>query len=126
MLIPYENKQIFMAAKPVDFRMSIDGLSAFIQGQNGTHIHDGSIYVFYNTHRDKIKCLYWDRNGFVLYYKRLDKCKFKFRDMMSSIETISAEDLEILLSGFDPQHVLTQPHLLENSSKRPLLEAVAK
>lgn len=105
MLIPYENKQIFMASKPVDFRMSIDGLSKFVQHEKGTHLHDGSIYVFYNTGRDKVKCLFWDRNGFVLYYKRLDKCKFKFRDMMNSIENISAEDLEVLLSGFDPKQL---------------------
>lgn len=109
MLIPYENRSIFMASKPVDFRMSIDGLSQFIQREKGTHLHDGSIYVFYNTHRDKIKCLFWDRNGFVLYYKRLDKCKFKFRNMMRSIESISPEDLDILLSGFDPKNVEHMP-----------------
>jgi transposase len=111
MLIPYENQKIFMASKPVDFRMSIDGLSNLIQCEQGTHLHDGSIYVFYNSNRDKIKCLFWDRNGFVLYYKRLDKCKFKFRDMMNSIENISANELEILLSGFDPTNVLRQPAL---------------
>lgn len=105
MLIPYENNKIFMASKPVDFRMSIDGLSALIRNENGTNIHDGSIYVFYNTGQDKIKCLFWDRNGFVLYYKRLDKCKFRFRDMMNSIESISAEDLEILLSGSEPRRI---------------------
>ena len=113
MLIPYENQKIYMATAPVDFRMSIDGLSALIQREQGTHIHDGSIYVFYNTQRDKIKCLFWDRNGFVLYYKRLDKCKFKFRDMMHAIEHISAEDLEILLSGLDPAHTLKKPKRID-------------
>lgn len=114
MLIPYENRNILLASKPVDFRMSIDGLSNFIQRETNAHLHDGSIYVFYNTHRDKIKCLFWDRNGFVLYYKRLDKCKFKFKEMMKSIENIDAEELEILLSGFDPRHVERRPHLIEH------------
>lgn len=114
MLIPYENKQIFMASKPVDFRMSIDGLSQFIQREKSAHLHDGSIYVFYNTNRDKIKCLFWDRNGFVLYYKRLDKCRFKFKEMFNSIEDITAEELEILLSGFDPGHVQRQPQMLSH------------
>lgn len=114
MLIPYENRNIYMAAKPVDFRMSIDGLSNFIQREKGAHIHDGSIYVFYNQHRDKIKCLFWDRNGFVLYYKRLDKCKFKFRDMMKPIEDITPEELDILLSGFEPSNVTRQPRLLNS------------
>lgn len=101
MLIPYENRNIFIASQPVDFRMSIDGLSNFIQEENKSHIHDGSIYVFYNKHKDKIKCLFWDRNGFVLYYKRLDKCRFKIRKMLNSVENITPNELEILLSGFD-------------------------
>lgn len=108
MLIPYENKQIFIASKPVDFRMSIDGLSQFIQHELSTHLHDGSIYVFYNRRQDKIKCLFWDRNGFVLYYKRLDKCKFKLKRMLKNIECITPVELEVLLSGFEP-HFLERP-----------------
>lgn len=116
MLIPYENKQIFIASQPIDFRMSIDGLSNFIQKEQKAHLHDGSIYVFYNRHLDKIKCLFWDRNGFVLYYKRLDKCRFKVKKMLKAVERITAEELEILLSGFDPQAVERQPALLEHRS----------
>src|SRR5438552_3000379 len=117
MLIPYENKTIFIASKPVDFRMSIDGLSSFIQHQTKTHLHDGSIYVFYNRHHDKIKCLFWDRNGFVLYYKRLDKCKFKFKKMLHEVENITAEELEVLLSGFEPEKFEPQPKLLGRNPK---------
>lgn len=102
MLIPYENKTIFIASKPVDFRMSIDGLSSFVMREINSHLHDGSIYVFYNANKDKIKCLFWDRNGFVLYYKRLDKCRFKIKDMRKAICNMTAEELEILLSGFEP------------------------
>ena len=114
MLIPYENKNIFIASKPIDFRMSIDGLSNFIQREQNAHLHDGSIYVFYNRHMDKIKCLFWDSNGFVLYYKRLDKCKFKVRKMLNEVEKISANDLEILLSGFEPEPMERSPKLLEH------------
>jgi transposase len=103
MLIPYENRTIYIASQPVDFRMSIDGLSTFIAREQKTHLQDGSIYVFYNTHRDKMKCLFWDRNGFVLYYKRLDKCKFHVKKMLRTVEKISATELDILLSGFEPQ-----------------------
>lgn len=63
--------------------------------------------------RDKIKCLFWDRNGFVLYYKRLDKCKFKIREMFNNVEMISGEDLEIMLSGFEPKPLERIPLLLE-------------
>lgn len=114
MLIPYENRSIFIASQPTDFRMSIDGLSNFIQREQHAHLHDGSIYVFYNKNKDKIKCLFWDSNGFVLYYKRLDKCRFKVKNMLKSVEKITAEELEILLSGFDPHPVERQPLTLEH------------
>ncbi len=116
MLIPYENKTIFFASKPVDFRMSIDGLANFVTKEINTHLHDGNIYVFYNRNRDKIKCLFWDRNGFVLYYKRLDKCRFRIKDMLHKIEEISAEDLEVLLSGLEPVMSERQPLLLEHEA----------
>lgn len=116
MLIPYENKQIFIASKPTDFRMSIDGLSNFIQKEHNAHLHDGSIYVFYNKNRDKIKCLFWDRNGFVLYYKRLDKCKFKMKEMLHEVENITAEELEVLLSGFEPRPVERKQMVLEHKA----------
>ncbi len=114
MLIPYENKQIFIASQPADFRMSIDGLSSFIQRINKSHIHDGAIYVFYNKNFDKIKCLFWDRNGFVLYYKRLDKCRFKIKKMFKAIEKITANELEILLSGFEPKDFEKIPRVIEH------------
>ena len=114
MLIPYENKQIFIASKPTDFRMSIDGLSRFVQKEAHGHLHDGSIYVFYNKHRDKIKCLFWDRNGFVLYYKRLDKCRFNLKERLHEVEKITAEELEILLSGFSPEPEHYKQRVLEN------------
>ncbi len=104
MLIPYENRQVFISSQPVDIRMSIDGLSAFVRNQNHTSLHDGSLYVFYNRNLDKVKILFWDRNGFVVYYKRLDKCKFILSKMLNAMEAITAEDLEILLAGFEPKH----------------------
>lgn len=114
MLLPYENKKIFIASDPVDFRMSIDSLAKFVENAQNSHLYDGSIYVFYNKHQNKIKCLFWDRNGFVLYYKRLDKCKFRIKKMLQKMENISASDLEILLSGFDTNKTERQPLLLEN------------
>jgi|SRR6185312_5330321 len=111
MLIPYENRTIYIASQPVDFRMSIDGLSNFVQREQKTHLHDGSIYVFYNAHRDKMKCLFWDRNGFVLYYKRLDKCRFHIKKMLKKVEKITASELEVLLSGFEPAAIEHEPRV---------------
>jgi transposase len=120
MLVPYENRNIYIAAKPIDLRLSIDGLSRFIQLKNDSHIHDGSIYVFYNNNRDKIKCLFWDNNGFVLYYKRLDKCKFKVKEMLHEVESISGEELAILLSGFEPKAIERQPVTIEHKKVKSI------
>lgn len=114
MLIPYEKRKIFIASKPIDLRMSIDRLCSFVQDEKDTYLHDGSIYVFYNQHQDKIKCLFWDNNGFVTYYKRLDNCKFKFRKMLNSLQNVTADELQTILSGFDPNSVARKPVLLEH------------
>ncbi len=110
----YENRSVYIASQPVDFRMSIDGLSRFIQRHMPNHIHDGSIYTFYNSKKDKIKCLYWDRNGFVLHYKRFDKCQIKIQTMLHTIEEIRPEDLEILFSGMEPQQQGRQTLMIEH------------
>lgn len=116
MLTSLADKKIYMASKPVDFRMSIDGLSQMVTKNKMTWLHDGSVYVFYNRHKDKIKCLFWDRNGFVLYYKRLDNTKFKFAEMTEELASVSPEDLEIILSGFDPSKVERQNLLTHEAS----------
>lgn len=102
-LLPITAKtKIFLGSEPIDFRLSINGLSELVRKNNGTYLHDGSIYVFYNKHKDKIKCLFWDRNGFVLYYKRLDRTKFKLKEMTKEIELLTHEDLALLISGYEP------------------------
>lgn len=111
MLLPYENRNIFISNQHVDIRMSIDGLSRFVRNQNGTSLHDGSLYVFYNRNRDKVKILFWDHNGFVVYYKRLDKCKFILTKMLNPMESITPTDLDVLLSGSEPMKLESNNYL---------------
>lgn len=97
MLMKYEDKPIYLASIPVDFRLSIDGLAMLVEEQIGCMPHDGSIYVFYNNNMDKIKCLFWDRNGFVLYYKKLESTRFILNKAKTGM--ITHDDLTKLLSG---------------------------
>lgn len=95
---PNQIHQIHIAEKPVDFRMSIDGLSELVKQNPQSHIYDGSYYVFVNRHFNKMKILHWDGTGFVLWYKRMEGTKFK----MSSIKdfrTISFSDLMTIIAG---------------------------
>jgi transposase len=81
-------------------RKSIDGLSIIIAEKLVLNPTNGSIYIFYNKKQDKIKLLYWDRNGFVLFYKRLEKEKFKIPKLVCA-KTITYEQLRWLLDGLD-------------------------
>ena len=72
----YGNK-IWLFNSFIDFRASIDGRVALISTQLKQNPQAG-IYLFFNKRKDKIKCLSWHKNGFVLIYKRLEKGKFDF------------------------------------------------
>ena len=100
----YGNK-IWLYSLPIDFRCSIDGITALIANQLKCDPQTG-IYLFYNKKRDKIKCLSWHKNGFVLLYKRLEGKKFKliFNRKASAI-SISTIELNWLLAGLDWQEM---------------------
>lgn len=115
MLIPTEYRKFYAAMKPIDFRMGIDSLTALINRELKSNIYDGSLYVFHNKAKDKVKIFFWDRNGFVTYYKRLEGgCKFKLKLCLGEIAEITHEDVDILLSGIEPIH--TERKYLEHEA----------
>jgi transposase len=96
-------KQIWVYKQAIDFRSSIDGLCSLIQKEL-QHNPQGGIYLFYNRHQDKLKCLSYHKNGFVLLYKRLDQGKFKFAfNKGQGICEIGTEELSWLLAGLEWQ-----------------------
>ena len=81
-------------------RKSINGLSIIVSQLLGRDPFDGSVFVFCNRHRDKLKILYWERNGFWLYYRRLDKGKFQWpSDLDKQSISLSLRELHWLLDG---------------------------
>jgi transposase len=117
MLIPTTDKKIYIASQAIDFRMSMNSLSELIMRNKNTTLYDGSIYVFFNKSQDKIKCLFWDKNGFVLYYKRLEGTKFKFMKLSKDLQSLTSQDLQVILSGYDPNKAIKvneQRHLIEH------------
>ncbi len=98
----YGNK-IWLFRKFVDFRCSIDGLSALIVNSTKNNPQAG-IYLFINKAKDKLKCLSWHKNGFVLLYKRLEAGKFcfEFNKEQGTLE-MKAEELGCLLAGLEWQ-----------------------
>jgi transposase len=97
-----EGAKILVSIEPIDARKSIDGLCGLIPEKFYDNPQSGNIFIFFNKSRDKAKILYWDKNGFILHYKRMEKCRFhlpRFNNL-SQLE-ITEDELEGLLAGFD-------------------------
>jgi transposase len=95
--------KIFMSDRPVDMRNGFDGLTAIVKNQWQQDVFSGHLFVFLGARRDRAKILFWDNGGFVLYYKRLEKGRFKSPKILkdkSAIELDSTE-LSMLLDGID-------------------------
>lgn len=94
---------ILLYQNPIDMRKSIDGLSLLVTEHFDSAPTSGSLYVFCNRGKDKIKILYWDRNGFCLWYKRLEREHFHISYASSGCAQLSQQQLGWLLDGLDYQ-----------------------
>lgn len=93
---------IYLHRDPVDFRKSINGLSVIVEEAMGLSPFESGVFVFCNRRRDKLKVLYWDRTGFALWYKRLEKDKFKWpRQHNDSTVMLTHEQWDWLLRGLN-------------------------
>ena len=102
MLRPQPGIQAYLYLEPVDMRKSIDGLAILVESELALSPMTEALFVFCYRGRDKIKILYWERNGFVLWYKRLEKQRFRWpRQSDFSYEQRDGRDLNYLLDGFD-------------------------
>ena len=93
--------QVYLYLKPVDFRKSFLGLSAIVECELGHNPFAGHLYAFTNRQRNKIKCLFWDNTGFVLYYKSLSEEKFKWPKGENDLINITGQQINWLLDGYD-------------------------
>lgn len=92
---------VFLYRQPIDFRKSFNGLAAIVEQDLGHNVFGGNLYAFTNKRRNKIKCLFWEKNGFVLYYKSLAEEKFKWPKQDEELITLNGEQLNWLLDGYD-------------------------
>lgn len=92
---------VYLHRAPVDFRKSINGLSVLVQESMALDAFSGALFVFSCRARNKIKILYWDKTGFCLWYKRLEKNKFKWPRSGDDILHLTAEQFDWLLRGLD-------------------------
>ena len=96
-----EMPNIYLYREPVDFRKSFRGLAAIVEQELGQNPFNGGFYAFTNRQRNKIKCLYWEDNGFVLYYKSLAEEKFRWPRTGDELVSLTAQQINWLLDGYD-------------------------
>lgn len=97
-----EPDQIYLHRDFVDFRKSINGLTDIVELALERDAYTGALFIFCNKAKDKIKLLYWDKTGFALWYKRLDKHKFKWPCKINDEALqLSKQQLDWLLCGYD-------------------------
>jgi transposase len=93
--------KVWICNEPTDMRKSIDGLSIMVAEVFNLQPDNGELFVFYNSYRDKLKVLFWDNNGFIVWYKRVEKSKFIIPDTLLKPLEINAKQLRWLLDGLD-------------------------
>jgi transposase len=94
--------QVYLYRDPIDFRKAINALSVLVEQELGLNPFASALYVFINRQRNRIKALYWHRNGFCLWQKRLERDKFAWpTDQNSPTQTCSLAEFGWLIEGFD-------------------------
>jgi transposase len=94
---------IYFATGLVDLRNGIDGLRAVVEQTLKLNPDDGHLFVFIGKGKDKLKILFWDRNGYVIYFKRLERGRFQLPsvDERRTRVEMEAAQLAMLLDGID-------------------------
>jgi transposase len=90
---------IFLYTRPADLRKGFDGLAGLVREQFDADPLDGSLFLFVNRRRDRIKILHFDGTGFWLYYKRLEAGTFETVASEENHVEIDATQLAMLLGG---------------------------
>jgi transposase len=100
--------RIYLVTGAVDLRKSIDGLGTLASAR-GHDLYSGHLYVFTSRRGDRVKILAWDHGGFVLYYKRLEKGRFRLPEIAPGAEEVQVDSTQLvmLLDGIDVKRVKT-------------------
>jgi transposase len=101
MLFPSLGMKVYLALGSTDMRKSINGLSILVESSMELDPFSGHLFVFCNRRRNIMKILYWDRNGFCLWHKRLEKHRFRWPEAESDVFKIARRELMWLIEGLD-------------------------
>ena len=95
------NSKIWFYRQPVDFRKQIDGLVLLVADALDKDPTSGQLFIFRNKKADKLKMLYWEDDGFWMFYKRRESSRHKFPAKLDASIELYSQQLQCLLSGLD-------------------------
>ena len=101
MLLSSVQTKVYLAIGNTDMRKAINGLSILVQESMDLDPFSGHLFVFCNRKRNIIKILYWDRNGFCLWSKRLEKHFFRWPESSEEVMKIDQRELMWLIDGLE-------------------------
>ena len=99
------SQRFFLYRSATDMRKSFDGLCGLVANELQKPLTTGDVFMFINKPRNSIKLLVWDRNGFVIYYKRLEAGTFEVPATDEKSMTIKWEELVMMLEGISLKSV---------------------
>jgi transposase len=100
MMLPSQ-VQVYIAIGNTDMRKSINGLCQLVADNFDANIFAGHLFAFCNRQRDIIKILFWDKNGFCIWHKRLEKDRFCWPKSKQEVIDIDSKQMSWLLAGLD-------------------------
>jgi transposase len=116
---------IYLCTRPADLRRSFDGLAQLVREFLGADPLSGQLFVFRNQRGDRLKLLYWDGDGYAIWYKRLEEGRFAIPAADASRPTVGAHgvslrpaELAMLLDGLDLSH-LKRSRRYQRPTSRP-------
>src|SRR5262245_6116083 len=92
---------IHLAIDPVDLRLGFDGLAGLVRSRLAADPLGGHLFVFHNRAANRLKILYWDRHGFCLWCKRLERGRFHVPAAEAVAVTLTLTQLQMLIDGID-------------------------
>ena len=101
MIFDLNKTRIFLRPGNTDLRKAVNGLTAIVQEDMAEDPFSGNVYLFCNRERRLLKAVYWDKSGFWLSQKRLEKERYPWPDTIEDVRELSGEELAMLLAGID-------------------------
>jgi transposase len=98
--IRWEASKVYLALGATDMRKQINTLAAAVQERLGLAPFSGALFVFCNRRRTTLKILWWDRNGFCLWMRRLERDRFRWPEREAEVAEVGVRELEWLLDGW--------------------------